>query len=113
MEDLEADNVSLDKWNDILCSELGIFKKGEKYDFVTDLRRQFDDSLAKSRTDKIFETIPAHAFWDVKKPLDLKNMPEIKSNEINPTREHYARDFFDLRATEEWQRNRETKRDLY
>lgn len=70
MADLQADNISLDKWNEIMRNELGVFKDDEKYDFVTDLRRQFDTSLATSRQDKIFQTIPAHYFWDIKKPLD-------------------------------------------
>jgi hypothetical protein len=52
-------------------------------------------------------------FWDIKKPLKAHLETEIKKNPINPTREHYARDFFDLRANEEWKLNRENKRDLY
>lgn len=76
MEDLEADNVSLDKWNEIMCNELGVFKGGEKYDYVTDIRRQFDPSLTTSKIDKIFATIPEHVFWDIKKPLD-RNQEEI------------------------------------
>ena len=112
MEDLSADNVSLEKWNEILCNELGVFKKGEQYDFVTDLRRQFDLSLSKPKKEKIFETIPAHVFWDIKKPLEKRFDEAMKMNDINPTRQHYASDFFDLRATEEWRANRDSKRDL-
>lgn len=112
MEDLEADNVSLEKWNEIMCNELGVFKGGEKYDYVTDIRRQFDPSLATSKIDKIFETIPEHVFWDIKKPLDRHQEEVLRENQYNPTRQHYANDFFDLRATEEWRRNRDTKRDL-
>ena len=53
MQDLQSDNVSLDRWNEILAEELGVFKKDEEYDFVTDLRRSFDDSLTESRQSKI------------------------------------------------------------
>lgn len=112
MADLQADNISLDKWNEIMRNELGVFKDDEKYDFVTDLRRQFDTSLATSRQDKIFQTIPAHYFWDIKKPLDQETKQTIRQNDINPTRQTSTSDFFDLRATEEWRVNRETKRDL-
>lgn len=112
MEDLEADNISLENWNEIMCNELGVFKSGEKYDYVTDIRRQFDPSLATSKMDKIFATIPEHVFWDIKKPINRRSEDIVRENPYNPTRQHYANDFFDLRAMEEWRRNRETKRDL-
>lgn len=112
MKDLEADNMPLDVWNQILGEELGVFKYDEEYDFATDLRRNFDASLAESKQQKIFKTIPDHVFWDIKKPLKSFLNTVLKTNEINPTRVHYARDFFDLRANEEWRRNRENKRDL-
>lgn len=112
MKDLEADNVSLEAWNQILGEELGVFKYDEEYNFTTDLRRNFDSSLAESKQQKIFKTIPDHVFWDIKKPLKKFLDTVVKTNEINPTREHYARDFFDLRANEEWLRNRQNKRDL-
>lgn len=69
MKDLEADNVSLDAWNQILGEELGVFKYDEEYSFTTDLRRNFDASLAESKQQKIFKTIPEHVFFDIKKPL--------------------------------------------
>jgi hypothetical protein len=37
---------------------------------------------------------------------------DFRVNPINPTREHYTRDFFDLRQNEEWLRNRKEKRDF-
>ena len=49
MEDLQADNVSLEKWNKIIAEELGVFKEDEKYDYVTDLKRNFEDKLAESK----------------------------------------------------------------
>lgn len=112
MRDLQADSVSLEAWNQILGDELGVFKHDEAYDYATDLRRNFDASLAESKQQKIFKTIPDHVFWDIKKPLKRHLDRVVKTNDINPTREHYARDFFDLRANEEWKRNRENKRDL-
>lgn len=113
MQDLESDNVSLDKWNEILAEELGVFKKDEEYDFVTDLRRNFSDSLSESRQSKIIKTIPDHYFWDIKRPLHKHLDREIRVNDINSSREHYVRDFFDQRANEEWRRNRKTKRDFH
>jgi hypothetical protein len=112
MADLESDSVSLERWNDILAEELGVFKREEQYNFATDLRRNFDDVLAESLQDKIFKTIPAHVFWDIKKPLNKHLNPELRANMINPTRQHHVTDFFDLRSQEEWRANRKTKRDL-
>jgi hypothetical protein len=62
------------------------------------LRRQFDEKLAENKIDKIFKTIPAHVFFDIKKPLSKKLGMEVRMNQYNQTRQHYVSDFFDLRA---------------
>ena len=56
------------EWDKILARELNTFKEGEKYDYVTDLRRTFDEGLSTTTVDKIFKKMPAHVFWDIKKP---------------------------------------------
>ena len=53
----------------MLDRELGKFAKGEKYEFVKDLRKSYSQGLASSEAEKIFKTIPAHVFYDIKKPL--------------------------------------------
>lgn len=110
--DLSADNVSLERWNEILGEELGVFKHDEKYDYATDMRRQYDHTLKESKFTKIFKTLPDHVFYDIKKPM-FKYMEEsIRYNTINPTRKHWADDFFEYRELDEWRENRYTKRDL-
>jgi hypothetical protein len=52
-----------------LDQELSVFKEGEKYDYIKDIKDAYKNSLAKSQTQRIFETIPDHVFWDIKKPL--------------------------------------------
>ncbi len=48
--------------------EFSVFKNGQEYDYVTDLRDGFKNSLKKPLARRIFETIPDHVFWDIKKP---------------------------------------------
>lgn len=38
MEEIQANDLPLDQWNDMLDKELSIFKSGEKYDYVKDLQ---------------------------------------------------------------------------
>ena len=58
-----------EEFSDVLDRELRKFEKGEKYEYVKDLRRSYAAGLASSEAEKILKTIPAHAFWDIKKPL--------------------------------------------
>ena len=51
-----------------LDEQLSVFKEGEKYDYVKDLKDAFKDGLSRSTADKILDTIPLHAFWDIKVP---------------------------------------------
>ncbi len=37
---------TLDEFNDIMDKEFSIFKEGEKYDFVKDLKNAYEDGLA-------------------------------------------------------------------
>lgn len=76
------------------------------------MRRQFDSTLQESKLIKLFKTLPDHVFFDIKKPLNRHYKTPLRLNYINPTRKHWADDFFDLRHLEEWRLNRNTKRDL-
>ena len=58
-----------EEFSDVLDRELRKFEKGEKYEYVKDLRRSYAAGLASSEAEKSLKTIPAHAFWDIKKPL--------------------------------------------
>lgn len=58
----------MEEWDKILAREFDTFKEGEKYDYVTDLRRTFDAGVSTSTAEKIFKKLPAHVFWDIKKP---------------------------------------------
>jgi hypothetical protein len=50
--------------------------------------------------DKIFDTLPDHVFWDIKKPRNVDK--EIPVNPYNPFREYPFRDFFEFRDYEEY-----------
>lgn len=69
MDEMEKNApFSEDEFVDVLDQEFSVFKNGEKYDFVKDIRDAFSDSLQKPTVDKILDTIPDHAFWDIKTP---------------------------------------------
>jgi hypothetical protein len=70
----EAERVSpqiIENFNDYLDKQLSVFKEGENYEYVKDLKDAFKNGLAESEASKIFNTIPAHAFWDIKTPRTL------------------------------------------
>lgn len=69
LESLNEDDSLIDKWQDVLDKEFGVFKPGEKYSYVEDLRRGYQKSLHTSQRDRILATIPDHVFWDIKKPI--------------------------------------------
>jgi len=58
----------IDDFAAILDKELAVFQQGEKYDFVKDLKEAYRNSLAQTKEDRIFATLPDHVFWDIKKP---------------------------------------------
>lgn len=69
MEEIQANDLPLDQWNDMLDKELSIFKSGEKYDYVKDLQDAYQEGLKTPLAIKILDTIPAHYFWDIKTPI--------------------------------------------
>ena len=83
-----------------VIDELDVFKEGNNYSFVKDLREGFDDGLRTSAADKIFDTLPDHVFYDIKKPLE--KTPEGIWNKYNPARPHPNSNFFDMRAHEDY-----------
>ena len=69
VEDLhKLSPYSVDEFNELLDKEFSVFKQGEKYDYVKDMKDAYRESLSKTTAQKIFETIPDHVFWDIKKP---------------------------------------------
>jgi hypothetical protein len=101
---MSANDIPLDEWNAYLDKELSVFKEGEKYDYVKDLQEGFSTGLSTPVELKIFRTIPAHVFWDIKKPLNTAE--EFYMNPYNPARKYPNEDFFDIRTNEEWLRER-------
>ena len=100
-----------EEWNSILDRELGKFEKGEKYEFVKDLRKSYAAGLASSEAEKIFKTIPAHVFWDIKKPLNSMDL-KTYSNSYNPNRAYEKIDFFDTRTQEQWLKDKRGNRNI-
>jgi len=91
-----------------LDKELGVFKKDEKYSYVKDLKDAHAVTLKTSTEEKIFETIPDHVFWDIKKPQNRKEQIQ-KKNRYNPFRGLEYANFFEMRDQEEYQMNQEKK----
>lgn len=106
----ENSPFSLDEFQDILDKEFSVFKNGEKYSYVKDLKEAFSDSLAKSTNEKILETIPDYVFWDIKTP---RNQDKQKfMNPYNSFRKYPTSSFFDSREYEEYMDRRTKKQNL-
>lgn len=43
-----SSTFSAAEFDDVLEQELSVFKAGEKYDYVTDMKRAYSESLAKT-----------------------------------------------------------------
>lgn len=99
-----------DEFSDILDKEFSIFKNGEKYDFVKDIKDAFSQSLEKPSSEKILDTIPDHAFWDIKTPQ--KADPQRFMNPYNSFRKYHTSSFFDAREYEEYMDRRTKKNNL-
>ena len=69
-EELAEDRApfAVSEFEDVLAKEFGVFKQGEKYDYVKDLKHAYRDSLKTTAEDRILTTIPDHVFWDIKTP---------------------------------------------
>jgi hypothetical protein len=100
----------MDKWNEYLDRELSVFKDGEKYDYVKDLADAYQEGLRKPLATKIFDTIPAHVFWDIKKPINHEQ--SVILNPYNPARRVANDNFFEFRDQEAWMKERREKRML-
>lgn len=108
MEEIQANHLPMDQWNDMLDKELSIFKQGEKYDYVKDLQDAYQAGLSKPLSEKILDTIPAHHFWDIKKPIESEE--EVFMNHYNPARKVANSDFFEFRSQAAWMKERSEKR---
>ena len=102
--------LNVEEWDQILSRELDTFKAGEKYDYTTDLRRTFDESLSESLESKILKRMPAHVFYDIKAPKDKKETYYM--NPFNPARKYPYETFFDMRNHEDWLKSRSEQRNL-
>ena len=74
------------------------------------MKDAFRNSLSKSASQKIFETIPEHTFWDIKKPLVGEE--EKPMNPYNSFRKYPYDSFFDMRDYEEYMDRRTKKENL-
>ena len=110
MDEIQSSDLPIEEWNDYIDKELSVFKAGEKYDYVKDLRSAFAEGLSSTTADKILETIPAHVFWDIKKPMQSEE--NYYMNPYNPARKYPGESFFDIRKTESWMLDRATNAKL-
>lgn len=111
-DDLAAEKspFKIEEFHAVLDKELAVFKKGEKYDFVKDLKDAYKDSLSTPLEQRIFQTIPDHAFWDIKKPQT--EAPRKRENRYNPFRGREYENFFEMRDAEEYLDQSERQRNL-
>lgn len=99
-----------EEFSEVLDREFSVFKNGEKYDFVKDMKDAFADGLEKPASEKILETIPDHAFWDIKTPQIAD--PQRFMNPYNSFRKYHTSSFFDAREYEEYMDRRTRKNNL-
>lgn len=100
----------LDEFEEVMDKEFSVFKKGEKYDFVLDLKNAYKQHSAETQADKILDTIPDYVFWDIKTPRYKEEAKLI--NHHNPFRKYPWTSFFDMRDYDEYMRRRERKENL-
>lgn len=59
-----------------------MFKEGEEYDVLKDMQDAYQKSLSKSMHDRLFDLLPDHVFWDIKK---IQEKPTtMLENRFNP-----------------------------
>lgn len=106
----ESSPFNADEFADLLDQELGVFKNGEKYDFVRDLKDAYSQSLQRTTNEKILDTIPEHVFWDIKTPINQDAQKFM--NPYNSFRKYPTASFFDAREYEEYMDRRTLKHNL-
>lgn len=92
--------ADLDEFHASVDQELAIFQKGERYDYVKDLKDAYKDSLKATSEQRIFDTIPDHVFWDIKKPQ--RDPAYKRDNRYNTFRGREFENFFEMRDAEEY-----------
>lgn len=111
IEEMSANAAfNADEFEAVLDKEFSVFKEGEKYSFVKDLKDAYSQSLESSAATRILDTIPDYVFWDIKTPhkKDLQRF----MNPYNPFRQHYVSSFFDSREYEEYMERRNRKQNI-
>ena len=111
LNELQALNPNaIEDFEKKMDEEFSVFKEGNNYNYVKDLKDAFSVSMAKPRSLQILETIPDHAFWDIKTPTYKPE--DIKVNPYNPFRKYPFESFFDFRDYEEYMDRRRIKNNL-
>lgn len=111
LEEMQKDEaIDENRWNEIIDKELSIFKEGEKYDYVRDMRSAYAPALEKSLYDKIFETLPDHVFWDIKTPINQELDHHV--HRYNPARPLAETSFFQMRKYEAYLLERSVKSNI-
>lgn len=90
----------IEEFHAVLNKELGVFGSAEKYSVAKDLKEAYQESLSKTKEQRIFETIPAHYFWDIKRPQQDTGF--FRENRYNQYRGREYENFFEMRDAEEY-----------
>ena len=91
--------------------DFSIFKKGQTYSYVEDLKEAYSETLSKSKADQIFDSLPVHVFMDIKKPL--KETPKQVVAKHNPFRAYEFATFFEHREWLEYLHEREKQTNTF
>ena len=91
--------------------EFAVFQAGEPYDYVTDLKRQYNAQMQDSLSVKMLKTIPDHYFWDIKAPIKQEENYNSR-NPYNAARAYPHQDFFDHREHEKWLNGKAQQRNI-
>lgn len=94
----------MEAWEEMMDRELSVFKQGEKYSYVKDMRDAFDQGVSSTTVSKILATIPSHVFWDIKKPQHSEH--NFNTNPYNPARQYPYDNFFEQRAYDQYLHDR-------
>lgn len=113
LDDMEKNSpFQVDEFNKVLDANFSVFKNGDKYDFVRDMKDAFAGGIKKTAAEKIFDTIPDHVFWDIKVPKNMGISQQYYMNPYNSFRKYPVESFFDAQATEEYMDRRTKKNNL-
>ena len=103
--------IDSDALRDRMENEFMAFLKGEKYDYVKDIRVAYSEDLATPLSAKIISTLPDHVFYDIKAPKESER-ETFHDNPWNPARRNPNINFFEMRKYDQYLQERSEMKKL-